>query len=93
MRDYFSECGLNSLPLLAGQPMRTVHILNKHQRSVLEAIFKVQISPNKTTLKELAIQIGLSERQIYQWFVQARRTYEKRQEKCESNLVLSEFIS
>ena len=64
---------------------------NQHQRSVLQAFFKVQLVPNKTNLKDLAFQTGLTERQVNKWFIHGR--HKAKREKCEPDLSLSEFIS
>ena len=47
--------------------------MNKKQRSVLEAFFRVQFYTNKTTRKQLASQTGLSEKIILRWFRHRRR--------------------
>ena len=47
--------------------------LNKHQKSVLETAFAVYAYPSKTTLKELALQTGLSMTRVYNWFVSTRK--------------------
>ena len=47
-------------------------MINKHQRSVLEASFRVQFFPNKTTLEQLALQTGLNEIKVSNWFAYRR---------------------
>ena len=42
--------------------------LNKNHSSILEAFFKVHLFPNKTALKELALQTGLNEKRVSRWF-------------------------
>ena len=43
-------------------------MINKHQRSVLEAAFTVQFFPNKTSLEQLALQTGLNAIKVAKWF-------------------------
>ena len=52
--------------------------LDDQQRSALEASFNVQRFQNKTTLKELALQTGLSGKEISQWFSNKRHLKRKR---------------
>ena len=47
--------------------------LNKQQRSVLETAFAIHPFPNQTTLKELALQTGLSMTRMYNWFKNTRK--------------------
>ena len=55
--------------------------INEQQRSVLEACFRDQFFPNKTTLEQLALQTGLKERQLSKWFT--NRKCRLRQKKGE----------
>ena len=50
---------------------------NQQQKTLLKATFIVQFSPNKSTYKELALQTGLTERQVSQWFSHARHNTRK----------------
>ena len=47
--------------------------LNKRQSSVLETAFAVHPFPNKTALKEIALQTGLSMTRVYNWFSTTRK--------------------
>ena len=47
---------------------RKVSKLNHHQKSVLETSFFVNCYPNKTIVNELALQIGIHEGRVYNWF-------------------------
>lgn len=64
---------------------RKVPRLNEYQRSILQRSFAVQRYPNKTVMKELALQTGLHEVQVLQWFVQNRPTGIKRSSKLMEN--------
>ena len=75
--DYFA--------LHAGTCRRT---LNERQKSLLETSFAFSSFPNKTTLNELALQTGLSERTVAQWFGSARHL--ARQGKCEGTRCIHE---
>ena len=55
--------------------------LNEHQRSALETFFTLHHFPSKTALKRLAMQTGLSEKQVYHWF--GNKRFNTRQGKCE----------
>ena len=69
--DIIIHKGMKSyLALHAGAPKRKN--FNKHQRSLLEASFRVQFFPNKTMLKELALQSGLEEKSVLRWFKSKR---------------------
>ena len=46
---------------------------NKKQTSLLEWSFGVNLYPNKTTIKEQALQTGLSELQIQSWYANKRK--------------------
>lgn len=49
--------------------------LNERQKSLLERSIADTCNyfPNKTTLKELALQTGLNEERIYRWFERKRK--------------------
>ena len=79
------------LVLHAGKLKSKRQSFNQQQTSVLEAFFKDQPFPKKANLKGLAIQTGLSEKQVTRWFEHARR--KARGKNCEQNLYLSEFVS
>ena len=55
----------------AGKRKRRL-IPNEQQKSLLETTFRVNYFPDKSTCKELALQTGLTERQVLQWFSRAR---------------------
>ena len=45
---------------------------SRHQKSILERSFAVRPYPNKTALKELALQTELHEMQVNRWFQRKR---------------------
>ena len=47
--------------------------MNKTQTCILEASFSVNRYPNRTTLKQLALQTGRREESVYHWFSRKRR--------------------
>ena len=47
--------------------------MNRHQRSALETAFAVHPLPSETTLKEIALQTGLSMTRVYNWFKYTRQ--------------------
>ena len=51
---------------------RKITKLNQYQKSVLETAFAIYPYANKTTLKELALQTGISEKQVNVWFKNKR---------------------
>ena len=53
--------------------------LNDYQRSVLETSYRNHSLPKAATHKKLAVQIGLSEKKVSQWFTHMR--FKARQEK------------
>ena len=68
------------LSIPAGKQKQGTKLI-KQRRSVLERFLSVQLFPNKTTVKKIALQTGLIESQVYDWFVRAR--HKIRQEKCQ----------
>ena len=44
---------------------------------MLETAFRMNFSPNKTTLKELALQTGLDENRVKHWFADKRHQLRK----------------
>ena len=68
----------------------TYQQLNKHQISVLETSFTVQCFLDKIRVKELALETGLSEKKVFQWFQSTRRNTRVR--KYEGALSICEFL-
>ena len=66
--------------------LKTRFELNPNQKSLLEKSFKVQFFPNKTTLKELVTQTGLSEKYVSLWF--GHRRFKTRKGTCEGTLLI-----
>ena len=64
--------------------------LEDQQRSALETCFNVQPFQNKTTLKELELQTGLSGKRISQWFT--RKRHQKRGGRCQGKQSTCECI-
>ena len=52
--------------------------VTEHQKSLLERSVADNCFPNKSTLKELALQTGLNERKIWSWFGRKRQTLRSR---------------
>ena len=58
--------------------------VNKYQRSILEKSFAIFPYINRSTLKELAMQTGLEEKQVSSWFNYKRQ--KTKREKCKETL-------
>ena len=76
-------------PLIAAK-LKQVLKLNEHQRSALETFFTLHHFPNKTALNRLAMQTGLSEKQVYHWF--GKKRFITRQGKCEYIIMLTRRV-
>ena len=46
--------------------------INQHQELILQRAFAVLRYPNRTTLKDLALQTGLKKAQVSTWFTRKR---------------------
>ena len=64
--------------------------LKDQQKSALETSFNVQHFLNKSTLKELTLQTGLSGRKISVWF--AHKRYLERKRRCQGKQSICECI-
>ena len=85
-KDLYQNEALPSLHA-GGPKLRTQ--LKRNQTSVLAASFMVKHFPNKTTVKELALQTGVREEQVSRWFRNAR--HRTRQRKCGGILSMCKF--
>ena len=69
-----------SFSIPAGKRKRYTKLI-KQQNSIIEKYFALHLFPNQTTMKEIALQTGLNESQVYFWFVCTRCKIRKG--KCE----------
>ena len=63
---------------------------NHQQKLALEKSFAVHFIPNKTAVKKLALQTGLTERQVGRWF--SFKRYKIRRGRCEQTVYASESL-
>ena len=66
----------NNIALHAGTP-KPKEKFSEHQISVLEASFRFNFYPSKSTLKKLALQTGVDENCVKQWFKRKRHISRK----------------